>query len=161
GCPAGDGQPRALPARARRGDRSGRERQEGGRRHAGPADRAGAGTSPHKRRDGRVRAVARRRDGRRRHVVRAAGRGGGGVGGRGSAAPRRRGPAPLCPRQLGPKRGGPVDAGPRRLGDATVKVLVIDVGGTHVKLLATGRRTPVKFVSGAHLTPAVMVRDTL
>jgi len=42
-----------------------------------------------------------------------------------------------------------------------VNVLVIDVGGTHVKLLATGKRTPVKFVSGPHLTPAVMVRETL
>ena len=42
-----------------------------------------------------------------------------------------------------------------------MNVLVIDVGGTHVKLLATGRRTPVKFDSGPHLTPAVMVRDTL
>ena len=42
-----------------------------------------------------------------------------------------------------------------------MKVLVIDVGGTHVKLLATGRRTPVKFDSGPHLTPAVMVRESL
>jgi len=42
-----------------------------------------------------------------------------------------------------------------------VNVLVIDVGGTHVKLLATGRRSPVKFDSGPHLTPAVMVRETL
>jgi len=42
-----------------------------------------------------------------------------------------------------------------------MNVLVIDVGGTHVKLLATGRRTAVKFDSGAHLTPAVMVRETL
>ena len=42
-----------------------------------------------------------------------------------------------------------------------MKVLVIDVGGTHVKLLATGRRAPVRFDSGAHLTPAVMVRGVL
>jgi len=42
-----------------------------------------------------------------------------------------------------------------------VNVLVVDVGGTHVKLLATGRRTPRRFISGSHLTPAVMVRDTL
>src|SRR5262249_61472626 len=42
-----------------------------------------------------------------------------------------------------------------------MNVLVIDVGGTPVKLLATGRRTAVKFDSGAHLTPAVMVRETL
>jgi predicted NBD/HSP70 family sugar kinase len=42
-----------------------------------------------------------------------------------------------------------------------VNVLVADIGGTHVKLLATRRRTPVKLDSGPHLTPAVMVRDTL
>ena len=42
-----------------------------------------------------------------------------------------------------------------------MNVLVIDVGGTHVKLLATGRRAPVKFDSGPHLTPAVMVGETL
>jgi polyphosphate glucokinase len=38
-----------------------------------------------------------------------------------------------------------------------VDVLVIDVGGTHVKLLATGQDEPVKFVSGPKLTPAQMV----
>lgn len=42
-----------------------------------------------------------------------------------------------------------------------MKVLVIDVGGTHVKLLATGKRTPLKLISGPHLTPAIMVRDVL
>jgi len=42
-----------------------------------------------------------------------------------------------------------------------VNVLVIDVGGTHVKLLATGKRTPLRFDSGPRLTPAVMVRETL
>ena len=36
-------------------------------------------------------------------------------------------------------------------------VLVIDIGGTHVKLLATGQDEPVKFVSGPKLTPAQMV----
>ncbi|HEY3886418.1 MAG TPA: ROK family protein [Vicinamibacterales bacterium] len=39
-----------------------------------------------------------------------------------------------------------------------MKVLVIDVGGTHVKLLATGRKTAVKMPSGSNLTPARMVR---
>ena len=38
-----------------------------------------------------------------------------------------------------------------------MKVLVIDIGGTHVKLLATGQDEPVKFVSGPRLTPAQMV----
>jgi polyphosphate glucokinase len=37
------------------------------------------------------------------------------------------------------------------------KVLVIDVGGTHVKLLATGYRTPVKIPSGPKMTPLEMV----
>ncbi len=41
----------------------------------------------------------------------------------------------------------------------TVKVLVIDVGGTHVKLLATGRKIRVEIPSGPALTAAKMVRD--
>jgi len=41
----------------------------------------------------------------------------------------------------------------------TVKILVIDVGGSHVKLLATGRRTPVKVPSGPELTPRDMVDE--
>ena len=36
-------------------------------------------------------------------------------------------------------------------------VLVVDVGGTHVKVLATGQRTPVKIDSGPTLTAAEMV----
>ncbi len=38
-----------------------------------------------------------------------------------------------------------------------MKILVIDVGGTHIKLLATGRRTPVKIVSGPTMTAERMV----
>jgi len=38
-----------------------------------------------------------------------------------------------------------------------VKVLVIDIGGTHVKLLATGQDEPREFDSGPTLTPARMV----
>ncbi|HEX3928833.1 MAG TPA: hypothetical protein VHW65_12630 [Gemmatimonadales bacterium] len=37
------------------------------------------------------------------------------------------------------------------------RVLVIDVGGTHVKLLASGRRVPSRFDSGPRMTPAAMV----
>jgi polyphosphate glucokinase len=37
------------------------------------------------------------------------------------------------------------------------KVLVIDIGGTHVKVLATGQRTPVKIDSGPTMTPRAMV----
>ncbi len=36
-------------------------------------------------------------------------------------------------------------------------VLVIDVGGTHVKVLATGQDTKREFVSGPTLTPKRMV----
>jgi polyphosphate glucokinase len=38
-----------------------------------------------------------------------------------------------------------------------MRILVIDVGGTHVKLLATGRAERVKLDSGPTLTPARMV----
>ncbi|HUL33160.1 MAG TPA: ROK family protein [Candidatus Eisenbacteria bacterium] len=39
------------------------------------------------------------------------------------------------------------------------KVLVIDVGGTNVKLLATGQKEPTKFPSGHELTAANMVKQ--
>jgi polyphosphate glucokinase len=38
-----------------------------------------------------------------------------------------------------------------------MNVLVIDVGGTHVKILATGQKEPRKFDSGPSLTPEKMV----
>jgi len=38
-----------------------------------------------------------------------------------------------------------------------MKVLVIDVGGTHVKLLASGQKVHREFVSGPHMTPQRMV----
>jgi len=38
-----------------------------------------------------------------------------------------------------------------------VRVLVVDVGGTHVKLLATGEQTPREFASGPALTARQMV----
>jgi polyphosphate glucokinase len=37
------------------------------------------------------------------------------------------------------------------------KILVVDVGGSHVKVLASGQREPRKFVSGPTLTPRQMV----
>jgi len=40
---------------------------------------------------------------------------------------------------------------------ATRRILVIDVGGSHVKLLATGQRRPIKIVSGPTMTAAEMV----
>ena len=42
-----------------------------------------------------------------------------------------------------------------------MKILVIDVGGTNVKLLATGRRTPIKIPSGPRMTPRLMVKQVL
>ncbi len=38
-----------------------------------------------------------------------------------------------------------------------MKVLVIDIGGTHVKVLATGQDAAREFVSGATLTPKMLV----
>jgi polyphosphate glucokinase len=40
----------------------------------------------------------------------------------------------------------------------THKVLVIDVGGTHIKMLATGQREPRKLPSGPTMTAGKMVR---
>jgi polyphosphate glucokinase len=42
-----------------------------------------------------------------------------------------------------------------------VKILVVDVGGTNVKLLATGHETPRKFPSGRELTAQEMVAGVL
>lgn len=42
-----------------------------------------------------------------------------------------------------------------------MKILVIDVGGTHVKLLSTGRRVPLKLPSGPDLTPDAMISAVL
>ena len=53
-------------------------------------------------------------------------------------------------------------ASPRRTRDSSpVKILVIDIGGTNIKLLASGQRTPVKVPSGPHLTPRQMVAEVL
>src|SRR5262249_17908893 len=38
-----------------------------------------------------------------------------------------------------------------------MKILAIDVGGTHVKLLLSGRRAPIKIPSGPRMTPRRMV----
>lgn len=42
-----------------------------------------------------------------------------------------------------------------------MKILVIDIGGTHVKMLVSGKRTPIKFDSSPKLTPAMMVKGVL
>jgi polyphosphate glucokinase len=38
-----------------------------------------------------------------------------------------------------------------------MNVLTIDIGGTNIKILATGQKTPRKFPSGPTLTPPKMV----
>lgn len=42
-----------------------------------------------------------------------------------------------------------------------MKTLVIDIGGTHVKLLATGQNEPVHIPSGREMTPKRMVAEVL
>ena len=42
-----------------------------------------------------------------------------------------------------------------------MKILVVDIGGSHVKVLATGKRTPLKLSSGPELTPLLMVSEVL
>lgn len=42
-----------------------------------------------------------------------------------------------------------------------MKILVIDIGGSHAKLLATGKRTPLKLPSGPNLTAESMVAEVL
>jgi polyphosphate glucokinase len=42
-----------------------------------------------------------------------------------------------------------------------VKILVVDIGGTNIKVLASGRRAPIKIPSGPDLTPARMVKRVL
>lgn len=39
-----------------------------------------------------------------------------------------------------------------------MKILVVDIGGTFLKVLASGRRVPLRIESGHDLTPRVMVR---
>ena len=46
-----------------------------------------------------------------------------------------------------------------RMSRRRLKVLVVDVGGTSVKVLATGKRAPRKIPSGVHMTPLEMVQE--
>jgi polyphosphate glucokinase len=43
----------------------------------------------------------------------------------------------------------------------SLKILAIDVGGTHIKALATGHRTKVRFASGPTMTPRRMVAEII
>jgi polyphosphate glucokinase len=42
-----------------------------------------------------------------------------------------------------------------------LKILVIDIGGTHIKAIATGHRNRIRFASGPTMTPARMVKELL
>jgi polyphosphate glucokinase len=64
-------------------------------------------------------------------------------------------------------RANPANKGANKLSSTALvagaheklKILVVDVGGTHIKALATGQRQPCKIPSGSHMTAAQMVRD--
>jgi len=40
-----------------------------------------------------------------------------------------------------------------------LKILALDVGGTHVKILATGHKTFIEIPSGPKMTPRKMLAD--
>jgi polyphosphate glucokinase len=43
--------------------------------------------------------------------------------------------------------------------DVPLRILVVDVGGTHIKVLVTGQKIPRKISSGPRMTAATMVRQ--
>src|SRR5690242_8576723 len=64
----------------------------------------------------------------------------------------------LCRRHVGPEGGRAfAHAGRTPMESHRMKILVIDIGGAHVKVLASGRRKRVEIASGPHMTPAKMV----
>src|SRR5262249_51242142 len=106
---------------------------------------------------GRLRAPARRRDERRQHAVRADGRGGGGLGHHRSRDPRSQPDVRVRAGELGTAAGGPPGRRRGRLEHTAMKVLVIDVGGTNIKV-STGSE-PVKIPSGPDMTAARMADE--
>ncbi len=72
---------------------------------------------------------------------------------------RRKGSSGTKAKRVGAKRAK-AKHGASRTGVAE-KTLVIDVGGTHVKVIATGRRAPIKIDSGSSMTPDEMVKQVL
>src|SRR5204863_6009323 len=109
---------------------------------------------------GRLRAAARRRDVRRRHVLRAAGCGGSGVGHRGSGHPRPQRAPRIRMRDVGAEGGGRAGGGGRGLEHPRMKVLVIDIGGTNLKV-SRGAATPIKIPSGPRMTAGRMADAVL
>jgi polyphosphate glucokinase len=50
------------------------------------------------------------------------------------------------------------ESGEKHMQITPKQILVIDIGGTNVKVLATGRTEPIKIPSGAEMTPGAMVK---
>ena len=65
---------------------------------------------------------------------------------------------PTIPHKLQTIKGAKNAAAKAPRPAKTRKVLVIDVGGTHIKILASGQTTPVKVSSGPTITAPEMVR---
>jgi predicted NBD/HSP70 family sugar kinase len=49
----------------------------------------------------------------------------------------------------------------RKASAATRRILILDVGGSHVKIAFSGQHTEIKFLSGPKMTPVQMVRRVL
>ncbi len=49
----------------------------------------------------------------------------------------------------------------RQIDKPIKRILVVDIGGSHVKCVATGRKRPAKFKSGPKLAPEQMVKNVL
>src|SRR5690242_7804093 len=62
--------------------------------------------------------------------------------------------SPLLPRLAGDRKPSRSEI----RGESVMKVLVIDVGGTNIKIRIPGRRTIIKIPSGPRLTPRRMVQ---
>ena len=42
-----------------------------------------------------------------------------------------------------------------------MKILVIDIGGTNIKVASSDKRVPIKIPSGAKMTPEQMTKDVI
>jgi polyphosphate glucokinase len=60
-----------------------------------------------------------------------------------------------------PIANGRTKAAPFLIGEVFMQIMVVDVGGDHVKILVTGQEAPRKFVSGPSMTAEEMVAEVL
>src|SRR5262249_8580249 len=128
------------------------------RRSRGAVGRRPGGTGQ-RRAPRSLRAAARRRDVGRRDALRASGRGGGGLGDRRSRDPRTQSDVRLRSGHLGTPRGRPARRQRGRLEYPAMKILVIDVGGTNLKVGLQGVREPLKIPSGPEMSAARMAAE--